>query len=183
MAMTARLWSISALAVELCMDRRTGAARLSTVPADGKLNGKPAWRLTTALAALQGRKRAPTRSAPEERRNPLVQGMMISHNATVYCLPRCVAETAVECGLGMSEAYELADAVTHAAMRGTRHFFGDYSLPWVAPSGRSQIYDDDCLGGIDWPSLAARAGEPEWKPPQFSLAWPETPGASGQSGE
>ena len=183
MAMTARLWSISALAVELCMDRRTVATRLSTVPADGQLNGNPAWRLTTALAALQGRKRAPTRSATEQRRSPLVHGMLISHNATVYCLPRCVAETAVECGLGMSEAYELADAVTRAAMRGTRDFFGDDSLPWVARSGRSRIYDEDYLAEIDWPSLAAKAGEPGWKPPRFSSAWPETPTASGQSGE
>jgi hypothetical protein len=130
------------------MDRRTVAARLSIVPADGQLNGKPAWRLTTALAALQGRKRAPA-SAPEEPRPPLLQGMLISHNATIYCLPGWVAETAVECGLDMSTAYELADAVTHAAMRGTRDFFGDCSLPWVAPSGRSQFYDEDCLGGID----------------------------------
>ena len=183
MAMTARLWSISALAVELCMDRRTVAARLSTVPADGQLNGNPAWRLTTAFAALQGRKRAPARTAPEEARHPLLLGMMVSHNATVYCLPRCVAETGVECGLDMSTAYRLADAVTRAAMRGTRDFFGDDSLPWVAPSGRSQIYDEDCLAEIDWPTLAAKAGEPGWKPPLFSSAWPERPAASDGSGE
>jgi hypothetical protein len=183
MAMTARLWSISALAVELCMDRRTVAARLSTVPADGQLNGKPAWRLTTALAALQGRKRAPAQNAPEEPRPPLLQGMLISHNATIYCLPRWVAQTAVECGLGMSTAYELADAVTHAAMRGTRDFFGDYSLPWVAPSGRSQIYDEDCLAEIDWLALAAKAGEPDWRPPRFSSAWPERLAGSDGSGE
>jgi hypothetical protein len=183
MAMTARLWSISALAVELRMDRRTVAARLSTVPPDGHLKGKPAWRLTTALAALQGSKRAPIRSAPEEPRNPLVQGMLISHNATIYSLPRCVAETAVECGLDMSTAYELADAVTHAAMRETRDFFGNDSLPWVAPSGHSRIYDEDCLAEIDWPTLAARAGEPGWKPPQFSSAWPKRPVGSDGSGE
>jgi hypothetical protein len=181
--MTTRLWSISALAVELGMDRRTVAARLSTVPADGQLNGKPAWRLTTALAALQGRKRAPTRSAPEEPRHPLLEGMLVSHNATIYCLPRCVAETAIECGLDMGTAYELADAVTRAAMRETKHFFGDDSLPWVARSGRSRIYDEDCLGEIDWPSLAARAGEPGWKPPQFSSAWPEKSAGRGRSGE
>ena len=52
MAMTARLWSISALAVELGMDRRTVGKRLARVPPDGRLNGSPAWRLATALEAL-----------------------------------------------------------------------------------------------------------------------------------
>jgi hypothetical protein len=42
MAMTARLWSISALAVELGIDRRTAASRLRHVPPDGRLNGSPA---------------------------------------------------------------------------------------------------------------------------------------------
>jgi hypothetical protein len=42
MSMTPRLWSISALAVELCVDRRTVATKLRSVQPDGQLRGKPA---------------------------------------------------------------------------------------------------------------------------------------------
>ena len=52
MAMTAKLWSINALSVELRMDRRTVASRLHGVPADGTIQGSPAWWLPTALRAL-----------------------------------------------------------------------------------------------------------------------------------
>lgn len=53
MAMTKRLHSISALAVELDRDRRTIAAALKTVPADGTVaGGHSGWFLATALAAL-----------------------------------------------------------------------------------------------------------------------------------
>ena len=62
MSMTARLWSISALAVELRMDRRTVALRLRNVLPDGQLHGKPAWRLTTALDALRPRRAGPEQS-------------------------------------------------------------------------------------------------------------------------
>jgi hypothetical protein len=52
MAMTKRLWSISGLAVELNKDRRTVAKALADVPPDGFLQGKPAWRLETALQVV-----------------------------------------------------------------------------------------------------------------------------------
>ena len=37
MAMTPQLWTISGLAVELRMDRRTVASKLRAVPADGQV--------------------------------------------------------------------------------------------------------------------------------------------------
>jgi hypothetical protein len=53
MAMTAKLFSISALSTELARDRRTIGKALARVPPDGKTaNGDAAWHLTTALAAL-----------------------------------------------------------------------------------------------------------------------------------
>lgn len=45
MAMTPGLWSLSALAVELDLDRRTVAKRLRDVPPAGEVRGKPAWHL------------------------------------------------------------------------------------------------------------------------------------------
>ena len=57
MAMTRSLYSISALATELGRDRRTIAAALATVPADGKRGVHRAWFLSTALDALDPKRR------------------------------------------------------------------------------------------------------------------------------
>lgn len=52
--MTPGLWTISGLAVELAMDRRTVAARLRNVPPDGQQRGTPAWLMASAVAAVRG---------------------------------------------------------------------------------------------------------------------------------
>src|SRR5262245_14122642 len=53
MAMTASIFSISALSVELGLDRRTVTAGLKDTPPDGTdARGYPGWRLRTALASL-----------------------------------------------------------------------------------------------------------------------------------
>ena len=95
--------------------------------------------------------------------------MLIGHNAAIYVLPASVAASAVECGLPMSKAYELAEKVTLATMAGALDFFGETALAWVNPNGRSRMYEADCLAAIDWPALAARAGEPDWQPAALLL--------------
>ncbi|MGU3538889.1 hypothetical protein [Methylobacterium sp. A54F] len=52
--MTRTLWSINGLATELQRDRRTVADALSGARADGEIRGRPAWFMTTAIAALGG---------------------------------------------------------------------------------------------------------------------------------
>jgi phage terminase Nu1 subunit (DNA packaging protein) len=52
MAMRPKLWTISGLATELGVDRRTVAARLAEVPPDSTVQGYPAWRMRTAVAAI-----------------------------------------------------------------------------------------------------------------------------------
>jgi hypothetical protein len=47
-----RLYSVSDLAVELTRDRRTMSDKLRNVPADGELNGRPAWFMMTAVRAV-----------------------------------------------------------------------------------------------------------------------------------
>lgn len=54
MAMTRRLWSLSALGVEFSIDRRAVAKALRSYPPDGKLKGHPAWFMSTAAVALVG---------------------------------------------------------------------------------------------------------------------------------
>src|SRR4051794_34995978 len=52
MAMRPKLWTISGLATELGADRRTVAAKLAEVPPDSTVQGYPAWRMRTAVAAI-----------------------------------------------------------------------------------------------------------------------------------
>ena len=52
MSMVKRLWSLSALSVELNRDRRTIAKFLRGIPADGQINGHDAWHLQTVLNAM-----------------------------------------------------------------------------------------------------------------------------------
>jgi hypothetical protein len=56
MAMTARLFTISALATDLDRDRRTIAAALRGVPPDGKSGRFDAWLLSTAMLHLDRRR-------------------------------------------------------------------------------------------------------------------------------
>jgi hypothetical protein len=172
MAMTAKLWSINALATELGMDRRTVAKKLSGVRPSGTLNGSPAWHLTVALEAIQRRRRRGEEDDQLDERPPILQGMVMGNNAAVYVLPASIAVSAVECGLPMSKAYELAERATLAAMAGVADLIGDTAQAWMNPNGHSRIYDADCLGPVDWRSLAAWAGEPDWTPPHYSSAWP-----------
>jgi hypothetical protein len=47
------LFTIEGLSTELARDRRTLARALRTVPADGKVKGRPAWRISTVLSVLR----------------------------------------------------------------------------------------------------------------------------------
>jgi hypothetical protein len=55
MGMTPKLHSIETLAVETGRDRRTVARALRNVTPDGTLRKRPAWRLQTAIRALDRR--------------------------------------------------------------------------------------------------------------------------------
>jgi|GEM_PF-4770548 hypothetical protein len=60
MAMRRRLWSVSALSVELNKDRRTVAKILDGVMPDGKERGHDAWHLETVLLALDASQEPPS---------------------------------------------------------------------------------------------------------------------------
>jgi hypothetical protein len=48
-----KLWSINRLSTELQRNPRTVARALDDVPEDGKLAGRPAWHMSTAIDALR----------------------------------------------------------------------------------------------------------------------------------
>jgi hypothetical protein len=120
MAMLRKLWSLSALAVEFDMDRRTVAKRMSLVPPDGSLNGTDgadAWLLTTAVPALLGIK-VPRSVAPVSDEGDIgppfsINGDAVSEAVCVTLLlvaayvPRVMAEKAIEAGASMAVAYSV----------------------------------------------------------------------------
>jgi hypothetical protein len=70
MSMTKKLWSISALAVELDKDRRTIANALSGIPPDGHNGRQKAWYLSTAIDALK------YEGKPSSHEHPLLDMMV-----------------------------------------------------------------------------------------------------------
>src|SRR4051812_12302629 len=113
MSMTPRLWSINGLAVELGIDRRTVAQRLRNVQAAGEAQGHPVWRLDDALSVLKPASRrgaGGSRDSGEDRESPYLEGMRIGHRFTMHGVQPAVAEAAVAAGLGMDEAFALAQA-------------------------------------------------------------------------
>jgi hypothetical protein len=191
MAMTARLWSISALAVELGVDRRTVGKRLARVPPDGRLNGSPAWRLTTALEAVRPDPRpAPRRAhgsppAPEPPPPPPPGGEMlagadgpadlgfgIAALLIVYELPRLAAVCAVEAGVPIGRAFELSGLMAAVVAHFVQGRAAEAGLePWASGEDRVRLATR-AFTPVNWPSLAVKAGEPGWAPPRPLPGWP-----------
>jgi hypothetical protein len=74
MGMTPKLHSIETLAVETGRDRRTVARALRNVTPDGKAKGRPAYRMATALAALN--RRAGGTGSTTRRGDPDADGLL-----------------------------------------------------------------------------------------------------------
>ncbi len=168
MSMTPKLWSISALAVELDMDRRTVAARLRNVRGDGQLNGSSAWHLTTALSALRGGRGGARAADGDGREDRVMDLVRMTHRLTLIPVPRTVAAKAVELGLPMGTAYELSETALQGVLDGIAELIGDTQLEdW---KGRDRHFDP-----VDWQELRQRAGEPDWAPPATAPAWWQAP--------
>jgi hypothetical protein len=60
--MTPKFWTVNGLSTELGLDRRSLATRLATTPPDSQVQGRSAWLMKTALAALG----QPTRTAQSD---------------------------------------------------------------------------------------------------------------------
>jgi hypothetical protein len=123
MAMTARLWSISALAVELNMDRRTVGARLRGVRPDGKLHGSPAWLLPTALRALRvkGAIEVPPATEPPppsgfeilaDIPDPIHGGLTAGWLGAIYTVGAMLRGAAPTAGFSTEQSLELAKMAT-----------------------------------------------------------------------
>jgi hypothetical protein len=125
MSMTARLWSISALSVELDMDRRTIGAGLRGVRPDGELRGNAAWFLSTALRALhsKGAPQLPPVDEPPppvgfeiltEIENPTHAAMAVGWLGAIYSLGRVLHHVAPQAGYTPEQAKQIASMATAA---------------------------------------------------------------------
>lgn len=120
--------------------------------------------------------------------NPVDRGFALAQLTAGYELPRLLAVLAVDEGLPIGASWRLAnlamaalDNILTAAARkdgiepcGTGEF-----VPLGGDAGDGERYADlshyrdDRFVAVDWPSLAAKAGEPDWTPPVYGGAWPE----------
>jgi hypothetical protein len=119
--MTSKRWSISALAVEMGMDRRTVAHRLRDVPPAGTEKGHPVWFLPDALRALgRGSSPAPAPAAPEwcrivdQVQPPHFRGLVAGALGCIYKIGGIAYSAAIESGLTEEQAGTLASGVTLA---------------------------------------------------------------------
>ena len=124
-----KLWSVNRLCRELDMDWRTVERRLRTVPAAGRLNGHPAWRLDDALAVLRPDRRSPSKATsgaasgqdePDSefvfkgKEGSFAHGILIGRNVALLRLPATVGALALDHGLPLDTAAKLARAVVEA---------------------------------------------------------------------
>src|SRR4051794_2586257 len=183
MSMTARLWSINALATELGTDRRTIGTRLRRTRPDGELNGHAAWTLPTALKAINGEGGGKTDRGPPppgaemlaDVRDPVSMGFAIGHLDTVYRMPLLVASIGVGLGLSMADVFKLANALTVGLMYRAEEIARKSRLePW-ATSPKSVAYNTGAFLPIAWDALREAAGEPDWTPPRPAPGWSDHP--------
>ena len=108
MAMVSKLWSISALATEFCLDRRTVAKRIDGIAPAGKDAGSAVWALADVAPALASAHR------PKQPDSDVPQGAaLLDHFAAIPLRmvsmlgPKFIAEAAVADGMERDAADRL----------------------------------------------------------------------------
>jgi hypothetical protein len=97
MSMTAKLYSISGLAVELGRDRRTVSKALARTPPDGKTaSGDDAWHLTTALRALDDRSDGRQRRGGWDEEDEAIRAVEVAGDRVHALLVHLRAESDIE---------------------------------------------------------------------------------------
>lgn len=168
MAMTAKLWSISALATEFDLDRRTVAKRINGIAPAGDLSGKPAWRLADVAGPLTGRGDAPpAKPAPPtppgfERLAGLPALDQIATFALLemtYRAPAQAAVLAVGAGADFATAYGLRKALILALSQLAADTARTCDLQPLAGNPDASLFDMAAFDDCDWHALAEMSGE------------------------
>jgi len=169
MAMTKKKWSVSALAVEFGLDRRTVAKRLEGVPSAGQERGSPVWNLSDAAAALSGSSGAaqPAPAAPPvppgfEKLTKLAPIDQIANFAMMEMARRAPAQAAVlavAAGADVQTAYALRRAMIVAMAGMTVDVSRMCLVQPLADNPGAALFKLDDFDGCDWQALAAATGE------------------------
>src|SRR3954449_11198012 len=152
-----RDWRIdSKAAIAWVVEQEAGKARPEPVDQDERPPAPP-----PGLAAVDGLE------------NPIDQGAVLAHLTTVDALPTQVAAFAVlEAGLPMDTAFRLSAGITALVCHGFAAELGSSLEPWRS-SERPDVYEAEGFDLVNWPALAAEAGEPGWTPPCCGFGWVE----------
>ncbi len=150
------------------MDRATVRKRLRHVAPDGRVQGFPAWKLGTALAAIRGERKPeddPDAVPPCIRSlggpftcdasppNVVSEAIALALQTTAQDVPELAARMAVAAGAPMRTVYALWASLSVALMGYTRHRGEEYGIRWRRP-------DEYWLPETpDWEELAKEAGE------------------------
>lgn len=152
MTMTRKLWSISALSVELGKDRRTIAARLRDVPPDGHERKQARWYMSTALETIYGPKRSTPRfepakppkgaaclvKLPRSSKGAVQGGMMAAFLLAIYDQRGCVAQ-------GIALAGGSAELAKDAANYSMMHLICAAELQLIESGVPKKLLDDGWL--------------------------------------
>lgn len=154
MAMTPSTWSISKLAVEFRLDRRTVARRLDGIAPAGTERGADVWRLADVAPALVGgRAEAMVDGQPL---SDLLNGLSL--RICAMTAPAVFAGEAVKAGLSVEMAWRLFQASRGAMLRHASTVAEDWT-------GGTSPFEGENLADLeagftppDWKVLAAHSG-------------------------
>jgi hypothetical protein len=109
--------------------------------------------------------------------NQIDKGFMLATLIAGAELPRLVAVQAVEKGLPVAEAYDVANMVllVLGGIIGKRAASVGIE-PWASfdePDLDGPVIGEGMFTLINWPSLAHRSGAPDWTPPHYFGPWIE----------
>lgn len=171
MTMTAKLWSINALATEFDLDRRTVARRIKGIAPAGDMAGNPAWRLADVAGALMGNGAATpgtvTAAMPPvppgfERLVGLPAHDQIATFAMLqicYRTPARVAALAVASGADCATAFALYRAATLALVGLVVDVSRECGLAPLAQDPGAALFDIEAFDECDWHALTQSTGE------------------------
>ena len=171
MSMTPKTWSISALAIEFDVDRRTVAARVKYIPPCGQEKGHNVWRLADVAPVLSPPRRRftgstehPTPPPPgcaalAKVEDPVHALAAVPMMLIAYRIPALAAVHAVAAGASCRTAYGLYAAMQLAvAMECGSAGQACGFEPWLSDS-HAHVLETDEFDEANWQVLAAKTGE------------------------
>lgn len=167
MSMTRKLWSLSGLAVEFGMDRRSVARRIDGIAAAGEIKGKPAWRLADVAPALANgtgkKQKEPIAVAPGFERlaglPALDQIATFALLEMTYRTPAQAAVLSIGAGADCATAYGLRKALILALSRLMVDTARMCDLQPLANNADASLFDMTAFDECDWHALAEMTGE------------------------